>query len=115
MDRATRRPAASSVASEVGSWAMIVVSPRSTVTRLVAPRKVIAMTVPASGPESADSSRARLTASGRTSAVTGPAGTPRSTTGRSRPRTVTTEPLTVPASRLVSPTNSATNGVAGRE
>ena len=40
---------------------------------------------------------------------------PRSTTGRSRPRTVTTEPLTVPASRLVSPTNSATNGVAGRE
>jgi hypothetical protein len=28
---------------------------------------------------------------------------------------VTVLPLTVPASRLVRPTNSATNGVAGRE
>ena len=31
---------------------MIVVSPRSTVTRLVAPRNVEAITVPVSGPES---------------------------------------------------------------
>ena len=44
-------PRVSSAASEVGSWAMIVVSPRSTVTRLVAPRNVMAMTVPASGPD----------------------------------------------------------------
>jgi hypothetical protein len=53
IDSATWLPALSSVASEVGSWAMIVVSPRFTVTRLVAPRKVMAMTVPASGPEPA--------------------------------------------------------------
>ena len=51
MASTTRLPAASADASEVGSWAMTLVSPRSTVTRLVAPRNVMAMTVPVSGPE----------------------------------------------------------------
>jgi hypothetical protein len=112
----TRWPADSAVASAVASWAMIVVSPRSTVTRLLAPRNVVAITVPASGPASAASPEATATASGRTSATTGPAGTPVSTSGRVVPRTTTVpEPVTSPASRLDRPTNSATNGVAGRE
>src|SRR6202046_4112679 len=115
MVRDTLLPAGSLAASAVLSCAMIVVSPRSTVTRLVAPRNVDAITVPVSGPESPVLSEARGTASGRTSAVTGPGGVDRSTNGRSRPRTVTVDPLTVPASRLVRPTNSATNEVAGRE
>src|SRR5450755_1161456 len=112
---ATWLPAGKSLASAVVSWARIVVSPRSTVTRLVAPRNVTAITVPVSGPESPELSAASVTASGRTSAMAGPGGVPRSTSGRSRPRTVTVLPLTVPASRLVRPTNSATNEVAGRE
>ena len=111
----TRLPAVRVVASDVGSWARTLVSPRSTVTRLVAPRKVTAMTVPVSGPDSAAASDARLTASGRTSATTWPSGTSRSTSGSVMPRTVTSPPLTSPASRLDRPTNSATNEVAGRE
>ena len=51
MASTTRLPAASADASEVGSWARTLVSPRSTVTRLVAPRNVMAMTVPVSGPD----------------------------------------------------------------
>src|SRR5207249_533915 len=94
----TRLPADSAAASEVGSWARIVVSPRSTVTRLVAPRNVTEITVPTSGPESSDECDARVTASGRTSAVAGPGDVDRSTSGKSRPRTVTVVPLTVPAS-----------------
>src|SRR5580704_19699525 len=94
---------------------MIVVSPKSTVTRLVAPRKVEAITVPVIGPDSPELSDASVTASGRTIAVTGPAGVNGSTRGRSWPRTVTADPVTVPASRLLRPTNSATNDVAGRE
>ncbi len=90
-------------------------SPRSTVIRLVAPRKVVAITVPASGPESPEPPDATVTASGRTRAITGPGGTDASISGRSCPRTMTVAPLTVPASRLVRPTNSATKGVAGRE
>jgi hypothetical protein len=111
----TRLPAGSFDASEVGSWARIVVSPRSTVTRLVAPKNVVAITVPTSGPGSPELSEDSVTASGRTRAVTGPSWVDRSTSGRSWPRTVTVPPLTVPASRLLRPTNSATNGVAGRE
>jgi len=108
-------PAGSALASEVCSWAMIVVSPRSTVTRLVAPRNVVASTVPVSGPASADSPEATLTASGRTRATTCPAGMPMSTSGSSAPRTTTVpDPVTSPASRLDRPTNSATKGVAGR-
>src|SRR6266704_224856 len=49
MASSTRLPADSADASEVGSWAMTLVSPRSTVTRLVAPRNVMAITVPVSG------------------------------------------------------------------
>src|ERR1035438_6825501 len=94
--RATRLPAGSAVASEVESWARIVVSPRSTVTRLVAPRNVEAITVPTSGPHSPELSDASVTASGRTSATTGPAGVAVSTSGRSRPRTVTVPPPTRP-------------------
>ena len=71
--------------------------------------------MPVSGPDSPELSDASVTASGRTSAIAGPGGVERSTSGRSRPRTVTVEPLTVPTSRLLRPTNSATNGVAGRE
>ena len=100
---------------EVGSWARTVVPPRSTVTRLVAPRNVTAMTVPVSGPDSAVASDARLTASGRTSATTWPPGTSCSTSGSVMPRTSTSPPLTSPGSRLDRPTNSATNEVAGRE
>ena len=58
MASTTRLPAASADASEVGSWAMTLVSPRSTVTRLVAPRNVMAMTVPVSGPDPASDSGA---------------------------------------------------------
>ena len=76
----------------------------------------MAITVPASGPDPAALSEARVTASGRISAVTGPAGVPRSTSGQVAARAPSRSlPLTVPASRLVRPTNSATNGVAGRE
>ena len=83
--------------------------------RLVAPRNVVAMTVPVSGPASAASPEATVTASGRTSATAGPAGTPVSTSGSVVPRTTTVpEPVTSPASRLDRPTNSATKGVAGR-
>ena len=113
--RVTRSPADSEVASAVAIAAMTVVSPRSTVTRLVAPRNVMAITVPVSGPASADSPEATVTASGRTRATTGPAGTPLSTSGSVVPRTTTVpEPVTSPANRLDSPTNSATKGVSGR-
>src|SRR5579875_351956 len=124
----TRLPAGSADASAVGTWAITVVSPRSTVILLTAPRKVVAITVPSSGPPPAPSGEspgtpslpapleATLTASGRTRATTGPAGTPGSTSGSPQPRTVTVPGLrTSPASRLVRPTNSATNEVAGRE
>ena len=76
----------------------------------------MAMTVPISGPDS-ESGRATpgVTASGRTSATTGPSGTSCSTSGSVQPRTVTSPPRTSPASRLDRPTNSATNEVAGRE
>src|SRR5215467_5297743 len=86
MARVTRLPAGRAVASEVGSWASTVVSPRSTVTRLVAPRNVTAMTVPVSGPDPASGAcDAMVTASGRTSATTGPSGTSRSTSGNAQP------------------------------
>src|SRR5258708_11237622 len=113
--RETRLPAGSFVASAVLSCARIVVSPRSTVTRLVAPRNVEAITVPTSGPDSPELSDASVTASGRTNAVTRPAGVERSTTRRSRPPTVTVAPPPTPPRRLVGPANSATNDVAGRE
>ena len=79
---------------------MIVMSPRSTVTRLVAPRNVVAMTVPTSGPDSLGVSETIVTASGLTSAVTGPGRVELSTSGRShaadgdrRPLTVAGEPV----------------------
>src|SRR6202022_3425547 len=69
--RRTRVPAGSADASAVGSWASTVISPRSTVTRLVAPRNAVAMIVPTSGP-AASPLLARVTASGRTRATAGP-------------------------------------------
>src|SRR5260370_34975255 len=110
----TRLPAGSAVASAVLSCARIVVSPRSTVTRLVAPRNVEAITVPVSGPAWPEESDASVTASGRTRAVTDPAGADGSTSGRAPPRAGTAPPLTMPGSPLPRPTNAATNhDVAG--
>src|ERR1700694_5156460 len=48
--RRTRVPVGCADASAVGSWARTVMSPRSIVTRLVAPRNDTAITVPISGP-----------------------------------------------------------------
>src|SRR5207237_980725 len=70
----TRVPAGLSAASAVGIWARTVPSPMSTVTRLVAPRKAVAMTVPTSGPSTVLSTATRETVSGRTSAIVGPSG-----------------------------------------
>src|ERR1017187_3496964 len=100
----TRDPPGWAVASAVGIWASTVVSPRSTVSRLTAPRKETATTVPESGPLDILAAGARDTASGRTRAHTG-----------RPPRTPAPPRVTTPARRLVSPTNSATKGVAGWE
>ena len=94
---------------------MTVVSPRSTVTRLVAPRKVTAITVPTSGPESDAESRRQRDRFRPHQRYHLAVGHIRSTSGSVQPRTVTSPPLTSPASRLDRPTNSATNDVAGRE
>src|SRR6185312_11295171 len=104
----TALPAGSAVASKVGSCASTVVSPRSTVILLLAPRNVTAITVPVIGPD-----WLTVTASGRTSTVAWPSGVAGSASGSTQPRTLTDPPVTVPASRLVRPTNSATNEVAG--
>src|SRR5204862_4794747 len=108
---ADRAPAAAgAIAGSTG------VAAGSAVTRPGAPRNGVAIPGPVSGPASADSPAATVTASGRTRATTGPAGTPVSTSGSAVPRTTTVpEPVTSPASRLDRPTNSATKGVSGRE
>src|SRR5882762_459833 len=111
----TRVPAGCAEAWAVGSWATMTMSPRSTLTRLVAPRNATAITVPISGPGTESLSEASETASGRTSAMAGPVGASCCTSGSSVPLTSTVPNLTVPGMRLVRPTNSATNGVAGRE
>ena len=100
--------AARSRRTRVGrNWASTVASPRSTVILLLAPRNVTAITVPVSGPDSVT-----VTASGRTSAIAGPLGVAGSTSGSAQPRTLTDPSLTVAyGSRLVRPTNSATNEV----
>src|SRR4029077_8092581 len=46
----TRVPALRAPASEVGICASTLMSPRSTVTRLVAPRNAVDMTLPTNGP-----------------------------------------------------------------
>src|SRR5438105_8261287 len=111
----TRVPAGWAAASEVASWARTVTSPRSTVTRLVAPRKAVAITVPFRGPGVLSPSPASVTASGRTSATAGPLVASVCTRGRRVPLTSTAPSRTTPLSRLVRPTKEATNGVAGRE
>src|SRR6202035_2941798 len=72
----TALPAGSAVASEVGSCASTVVSPRSTVILLLAPRNVTAITVPVIAPDCVT-----VTASGRTSTVAGPPGVAGSASG----------------------------------
>src|SRR6266568_3425639 len=111
----TRVPAGWSDAADVGSWARIVMSPRSTVTRLIAPRNATAITVPTSGPDWPSPLPAIVTASGRTSAIAGPVGTSCCTSGSCVPRTSTPPNFTSAGMRLVRPTKSATKGVAGRE
>src|SRR6267143_1217790 len=108
-------PAGYAAAWAVGSWARTVISPRSTETRLVAPRNATVITVPVSGPGTDPSSAPSDTASGRTRATAGPFAAFGWTRGSRTPRTSTSPSRTVPSSRLVRPTNSATKGVAGRE
>ena len=73
------------------------------------------MTRPTSGPGVASASGASETVSGRTRAIADPSGESAWTSGSRAPRTSTSPPFTTPAIRLVSPTNSATKEVAGRE
>src|SRR5216683_2253110 len=114
-DSLTRVPAVMAPTSDVGICASTVMSPRSTVTRLVAPRNTVDMTLPTSGPGLMSPSAFTDTASGRTRAMAGPSVVSGFTRGKRLPRTSTSPPLTTPVRRLVRPTNSATNGVAGRE
>jgi len=105
-----RAPPGCTEASDVGSWTRTVTSPRSTVTRLVAPRNAVAITVPTIGPPAAAPSGVIDMGSGRTRAIAGPSGALGCTSGRRVPRTSTVPPWTNPGKRLVRPTNS----VAGR-
>src|SRR5205814_1512592 len=83
--RRTLVPAGCCEAAEVGSCASTVVSPRSTVTRLTAPRNATAITVPTSGPSCMSPSPASVTASGLTRAMAGPSGTSGWTSGTLAP------------------------------
>ena len=95
---------------ELASWAMTSVPSSSVqVTRDSGPRNITVVTV-AWPPSSATTE----TASGRTSAKPSPGAEP-SRAGTSRPSTEATPPATVAGSRLLSPTNSPTNRVAGAE
>src|SRR6267378_2114491 len=97
-------PAGYAAACAVGSWARTVISPRSTETRLVAPRNATVITVPVSGPGTDPSSAPSDTASGRTRATAGPFAAFGWTRGSRTPRTSTSPSRTVPARRLVRPT-----------
>src|SRR5229473_919419 len=110
-DSRTFVPAVIAPTADVGSCASTVTSPRSTLTRLVAPRNTVDMTLPVNGPGLMSPSETTDTASGRTSAMAGPSVESGFTRGKRVPRTSTSPPLTTPARRFVRPTNSATNGV----
>src|SRR5437764_14384562 len=104
-----RVPAGWAAASDVANWVRTVTSPRSTVTRLVAPRNTVAMTVPTNGPEAPFASPSTLTGSGRINAIAGPCGTSVLTRGRRVPHTSTAPRATVPRTLFDTTTNYATN------
>src|SRR6266699_7173583 len=98
-------PAGYAAAWAVGSWARTVISPRSTETRLVAPRNATVITVPVSGPGTDPSSAPSDTASGRTRATAGPFAAFGWTRGSRTPPTSPSPSRTVPPSPLARPTN----------
>src|SRR5205823_6064691 len=111
MSTRTAVPGASSTMRALATWATTRTSPGSTtVTRLVGPRKLAARTRPVPSGSTTTS-----TASGRTRTVTGSAGASSAlTSGRVVPNTSTVPSDTRPGSRLLVPTKSATNALAGR-